>query len=119
MSQCTHIIVFNHTQPLNLPSEISTFPQIHVVSELWLESCLRSKNLVDDTPYLLQPVNTEDGRVQSAGLIVVAVSFQLQTTRYIFEWENDIRASVDNLFDGCTSDYSTAFSVYSRPFLHF
>ena len=61
MSQCTHIIVFNHTQPLNLPPEITTFPQIHVVSELWLESCLRSKSLVDDTPYLLQPVNTEDG----------------------------------------------------------
>lgn len=61
MSQCTHIIVFNHTQPLNLPSEIATFPQIHVVSELWLESCLRSRSLIDDTPYLLQPVNTEDG----------------------------------------------------------
>ena len=61
MSQCTHVIVFNSTQSTDLPAEVYTFPQIRVVSEGWIEACIHAQQLVDETEYLVRPVNAQDG----------------------------------------------------------
>lgn len=61
MSQCTHIIVFNGTDSKDLPSEISAFPQIRVVSDSWISSCIKSHRLLDETPFLLTPVSNQPG----------------------------------------------------------
>ena len=64
MSQCTHVIVFNSTPSTDLPPEVSSFPQIHVVSELWMENCIREQKLIDESPFLLKPLTQSNGMQQ-------------------------------------------------------
>ncbi|KNB42549.1 hypothetical protein JH06_3800 [Blastocystis sp. subtype 4] len=101
MSQCTHVIVFNSTQSTDLPAEVYTFPQIRVVSEGWIEACIHAQQLVDETEYLVKPVNAQDA----------SVSFYVPNTQFVYEWEHDIQESVNKLFQGCPVEYKSAFKV--------
>ena len=101
MSQCTHVIVFNSSQHPDLPPEINSYPQIRVVSEAWIDACLQLKEQVDETPYLLQPINSGDNQL----------SFTASNLQFIYEWENDIRESVARLFEESPTDVSQTFKV--------
>lgn len=64
MSQCSHVIVFNSTECKDLPPEISSYPQISVVSESWIGECIKTRTLVDEIPYLLQQPSQQNGKFQ-------------------------------------------------------
>ena len=60
MSQCTHIIVFDSSSQ-SLPSSFTSFPQVRLLGESWLDACLRCGSCVNETSYLLRPINDTDG----------------------------------------------------------
>lgn len=60
MCQCTRIICFE-ALPNPLPPEVTAYPQIRIVSDRWIEDCLRSGTLVDDSRFLLYPNPLQDG----------------------------------------------------------
>lgn len=115
MSQCTHIIVFNADNSTDLPTEVISFPQIRVVRESWLEECFRQNRCVDDTPFLLQPVDT-NCQFSSLRSCVASVSYFMPTMNYMVEWQSDIEASVNRLFEGL-SDYESIFQGKNHLFL--
>ena len=60
MCQCTRIICFE-ALPNPLPPEVTAYPQIRIVGDRWMENCLQSGSLVDDSPFLLYPNPLQDG----------------------------------------------------------
>lgn len=56
MCQCTHVIVFNSSSS-DLPQRLSSYPQVRIVKDTWLESCISSGSYVDESPFLLKPVS--------------------------------------------------------------
>ena len=110
MCQCTRIIVFGDLLT-PLPSEMTAYSQIHIVSERWLEACLRSGILINDAPFLLHPVSDEECSCHSSLSVVASFIIESPSVSYITEWENDIASSIDSLFDGKESDFSTIFRV--------
>ncbi|KAK8826007.1 hypothetical protein WA556_003738, partial [Blastocystis sp. ATCC 50177/Nand II] len=98
MCQCTRIICFE-ALPNPLPPEVTAYPQIRIVSDRWIEDCLRSGTLVDDSRFLLYP-----NPLQDAPLIIESPS-----VNYIDEWKSDISSSIDTLFREQKGDPSTVF----------
>lgn len=111
MSQCTHVIVFNSTDSTDLPAEVSTFPQIRVVSEGWIEACIHGQRLIDETDYLIKPHSAQESIYLFSNSPIASVSFYVPNTQFVYEWEHDIQESVNKLFQGCPVDYKNAFNV--------
>ena len=97
--------MFNSSRCSSLPPHILSYPQLRIVKEAWLEACLRQKALVDETPFLLQPISCTDS------------STPLQSSiNYIEEWQNDIRESMETNYEQLSSKADTLFKVvFSFP----
>ncbi len=54
MCRCTHVIVCD-TSLSDLPTLFSLYPQVRIVRDTWLESCIYSRSYVDETPFLMKP----------------------------------------------------------------
>lgn len=118
MSQCTHVIVFNSTNSKDLPSEIAAYPQIRVVTEAWVSTCIKNHSLIDETPYLIKTPSTSAGNYLTSHSLSEQFSYHTSNTNFVYEWEKDIRASVNYLFEGSSVSYSSVFKVPSFPFVH-
>ena len=120
MSQCTHLIVFSGADgTLSWPEEIEHYQHIHVVSEAWVEKCFYDNTLVDDTPFLLRPLPTQNGMGNFSFFFIFLddfISYHIPNSQYIFEWENNIKESVDVLFEGVSPDCRQTFSVRRTQF---
>ena len=53
--------MFNSTESTDLPSEVSSYSQLRIVGEVWLSACIKNHQLLDETPYLIQSVNNQNG----------------------------------------------------------
>ena len=120
MSQCTHLIVFSGADgTLSWPEEIEHYQHIRVVSEAWVERCFYDNTLVDDTPFLLRPLPTQHGMSKLLFSFIFLddiISYHIPNSQYLFEWENNIKESVDVLFEGVSPDCHQTFSVRCTPF---
>ena len=47
-------------QSWNSPSSQFALQQVRCVGEAWIEACLTSNQYVDETPYLIQPIQEEE-----------------------------------------------------------
>lgn len=72
---------------------------------------MRSGILINDAPFLLHPVSDEECCCHSFLSVVASFIIESPSVSYITEWENDIASSIDSLFDGKESDFSTIFRV--------
>lgn len=109
VSQCTHIIVFGN-QPYSLPPFLSLYPHIRIVGESWLECCIKSESVIDDTPFLLRPLSEEKRLSQSGDSQKDSPS--LPDESYAITWEKDISESIHQLFSGV--DVSHVLEVHSH-----
>ena len=110
MCRCTHVVVFDTTFS-DLPVLFSSYPQVRIVRDTWLESCIYSRSYVDETPFLMKPYSEGNGSEQEQS--IESTNTDIPATPFGVEWEHDVHNSVNLLLDRSETDYHHLFDVYS------
>lgn len=58
-NMCTHVIMFDSPSS-TFPSSQTSLQQVRFVREAWVEACFASKAYVDETSFLIQPIQEKE-----------------------------------------------------------